>query len=84
MHIPASELHTYELDQHEIESAPTITFKQFRALAKRREWSEAWLVEQCQGHIDNTVDTIRRVLKAGDPDTVIPYQPLINLYLTRR
>jgi hypothetical protein len=84
MHIPASDLHIRTPDQDEIESAPCITFGQFRRLAKRREWSEKYLAEQT----DLDTATIRRAL-TGTPvnghhdkleSTVIPYWPLIELY----
>jgi hypothetical protein len=85
-----SDLHVRIPGQDEIESAPTITFAQFRRLAKRREWSVKYLVEQYGEEIDNPTDTIRRVLEGatvnGKHDklesTVIPYWPLIQLYLT--
>jgi hypothetical protein len=86
MHIPASDLHVYELGQDEIDAAPAITFGQFRALAAREGWTEAFLIEQCKSHIDNPTETVRRILKGTDPEghrlvaTVIPYQPLIELY----
>jgi hypothetical protein len=84
MHIPASDL-------DEIEAAPTITFAQFRRLAKRREWSVKYLVEQYGEEIDHPTDTIRHVLEGATvdgkrvrmDDVVLPYWPLLNLYLTR-
>jgi hypothetical protein len=84
MHIPTNDLHVRTPDQHEIEQAPCITFGQFRRLAKRREWSERYLVEQTG--LDTA--TIRRVLAGAPVDgkhdkleaTVIPYWPLIELY----
>jgi hypothetical protein len=74
------DIYTYTLGQDEVESAPTITFRQFRRLAKRHEWSLEWLVEQCKDHIDNPTATIRRVLEGAIvngkrerlEDTVIP------------
>jgi hypothetical protein len=74
--------------QDEIESAPTITFAQFRRLAKRREWSVKYLVEQYGEELPT--DTIRRVLDGATVDgkhdklesTVIPYWPLIQLHLS--
>jgi hypothetical protein len=60
LYIPASDLHTRQPGQDEIESAPAITFAQFRRLAKRREWSAEFLVEQTQGELD--LATVRRVL----------------------
>jgi hypothetical protein len=89
MHIPPSDLHVRIPAQDEIESAPQITFAQFRRLAKRREWSVEYLVAQCREEIDNPTDTIRRVMEGADgkrvrmDDAVIPYWPLIHLYLTR-
>jgi hypothetical protein len=61
----ATETHTYDLGQDEVESAPQITFAQFRRLANRREWSAGFLVELCRDHIDNPTDTIRRVLEGA-------------------
>jgi hypothetical protein len=58
----ATDTHTYDLGQDEIESAPLITFAQFRRLATRREWSVEYLVEQCRDHIDNPTETVRRIL----------------------
>jgi hypothetical protein len=103
MHIPASDLHVRTPGQDEIEAAPHITFAQFRRLAKRREWSVKYLVEQYGEELDNPTDTIRRVMEGRQApghhddegkwvpgkrismdEIVIPYWPLINLYLTRR
>jgi hypothetical protein len=91
MHIPASDLHVRIPSQDEIEAAPTITFAAFRRLAKRREWSVKYLVEQYGEEIDHPTDTIRRVLEGATvdgkrvrmDDVVLPYWPLLNLYLTR-
>jgi hypothetical protein len=88
MHIPPLDLHVRIPGQDEIESAPTITFAQFRRLAKRREWSVKYLVEQYGEEIDNPTDTIRRVLDGATvdgkrvrmDDVVLPYWPLIQLY----
>jgi hypothetical protein len=33
--------------------SPVVTIGQFRATAKERGWSEAWIVEQCSGAMDN-------------------------------
>jgi hypothetical protein len=65
MHIPASDLHVRQPAQDEIESAPTITFAQFRRLAKRREWSVKYLVEQCRDAIDEPTETVQRVLQGA-------------------
>jgi hypothetical protein len=65
MHIPASDLHVRTPGQDEIASAPAITFAQFRRLAKRREWSAEYLVEQCRDHLDDPTETIRRVLRGA-------------------
>jgi hypothetical protein len=46
----------------DIDWAPTITIDQFRALAKRRGWSEDWLVEQCRDEMDNPRPIIRELL----------------------
>jgi hypothetical protein len=86
MHIPTNDLHICQPGQDEVEAAPTITFAQFRRLAKRREWSTEFLVEQSYGELD--LPTVRRVLNGapvnGRQDklesTVIPYWPLIQLY----
>ena len=91
MHIPASDLHVRIPSQDEIEAAPTITFAAFRRLAKRREWSVKYLVERYGEEIDHPTDTIRRVLEGATvdgkrvrmDDVVLPYWPLLNLYLTR-
>jgi hypothetical protein len=65
MHIPPSDLHVRIPSQDEIEAAPTITFAAFRRLAKRREWSAEYLVEQCRDHLDDPTETIRRVLRGA-------------------
>jgi len=65
MHIPASDLHVRIPAQDEIESAPAITFAAFRRLAKHREWSVEYLVEQCRDHIDDPTETVRRVLQGA-------------------
>jgi hypothetical protein len=68
--------------------APQIIYKQFRDLAKRRQWSETYLVEQIRGEVDNPTDVIRTIMRGasvdgkfhGIDDTVVAYWPLINLY----
>jgi hypothetical protein len=68
--------------------APCITFGQFRAVAQQREWSEAWLVEQCRGQLEEPTATIRRVLygalvdgkRVSLAEVVLPYTCLITLY----
>jgi hypothetical protein len=60
VHIPTSDLYLRQPGQDEVESAPAITFAQFRRLAKRREWSAEFLVEQSAGELD--LATVRRVL----------------------
>jgi hypothetical protein len=52
----------YELGQDEIDSADEVTLGQFLALAKRRGWSEDWLVEQCKAQMDNPRAIIREIL----------------------
>jgi hypothetical protein len=46
----------------DIDTAPIITINQFRALAKRRGWSEDWLVEQCRDEMDNPRQIIKEIL----------------------
>lgn len=46
----------------DIDWAPTITIDQFHALAKRRGWSEEWLVEQCRDEMDNPRPIIRELV----------------------
>jgi hypothetical protein len=46
----------------DIDSVPIITIDQFRALTKRRGWSEDWLVEQCRDEMDNSRPIIREIL----------------------
>jgi hypothetical protein len=48
--------------RQDIDSAPTITIDHFRALARRRGWSEDWLVEQCRGEMDNPRQIIKEIL----------------------
>src|SRR6266487_1177920 len=57
--------------QRAVDQAPTITAKQFRELAKRREWSEAFVVEQCKADLDRPTQTIRWYLTQCAADTVI-------------
>jgi hypothetical protein len=54
-----------EISQSAIDQAPCITFGQFRKVARQREWSLEWLVEQCKAEIDRPTDTIRRVLEGA-------------------
>jgi hypothetical protein len=46
----------------DIDTAPMVTINQFRALARRRGWSEDWLVEQCRAEMDNPRQIIREIL----------------------
>jgi hypothetical protein len=77
-----------EVPQQAVQQAPCITFGQFRAVAQQREWSEAWLVEQCRGQLEEPTATIRRVLSGALVDgrrvslaeVVLPYTCLIALY----
>jgi hypothetical protein len=48
-----------------VDQAPCITFGQFRKVARQREWSLEWLVEQCKAELDRPTDTIRRVLEGA-------------------
>jgi hypothetical protein len=57
-----TDVDTYELGQDEIGSDDQVTLGPLRALAKRRGWSEDWLVEQCKPHMDNPRATIREIL----------------------
>jgi hypothetical protein len=54
-----------EISQSAIEQAPCTTFGQFRKVARQREWSLEWLVEQCKAELDRPTDTIRRVLEGA-------------------
>jgi hypothetical protein len=46
----------------DVDSVPIITIEQFKVLAKRRGWSEDWLVEQCRDEMDNARPIIRELL----------------------
>jgi hypothetical protein len=46
----------------DIDSVPIITINQFRTLAKRRSWSEEWLIEQCRNEMDTPRQIIREIL----------------------
>jgi hypothetical protein len=55
----------HPISQAAVEQAPCITFGQFRKVARQREWSLEWLVEQCKAELDRPTDTIRRVLEGA-------------------
>ena len=67
--------------QRAVDQAPIITAKQFRELAKRREWSEAWLVEQCKAELDRPTQTIRWYLTQCPAETVLAHRCLTDLYV---
>jgi len=75
--------HDYLRDWHlhrAIDQAPCVTCGQFRALAKRRGWSIECMTEQVQGELEDPKATIKRIMSLADPNTVIPYPVLPDLY----
>jgi hypothetical protein len=66
-----------------VDRATCITVAEFRRLTQKRKWDEAWLTAQCQDALDNPRRTVRDILTKGKipESTVIPWRPLINLYL---
>jgi hypothetical protein len=54
-----------EISQAAVDQAPCITFGQFRKVARQREWSLEWLVEQSKAELDRPTETIRRVLEGA-------------------
>ena len=65
MHIPASDLHIREPSQDEIESAPTITFAQFRKVAKAEGWDLDYLLHAVGYQLDEPTKTLHRVLEGA-------------------
>jgi hypothetical protein len=47
------------------EHPPRITFREFRKVATRQEWSLEWLVEYCKSELDRPTDTVRCLLEGA-------------------
>jgi hypothetical protein len=77
-----------EVLQQAVEEAVSITYSQFRHVAKHRGWTLEWLLEQAKEKLDKPTDTLRRVMHGALvdgkhellADVVIPYRCLIELY----
>jgi hypothetical protein len=57
-----------------------IYFKDFTALARRRNWTAQSLAQRFRGHIENAADFFNRLLSDKFPDSIIPYRSVLEFY----
>jgi hypothetical protein len=58
----------------------TITYRDFSALAGRRNWTPESLAEKFKGKIENPSEFFHRIMSGKYPNVIIPYRSVISFY----